>query len=503
MSEANAASSAASQRSPSRRVVLAPEHVALPGVLAVAATVVVSVVLSATWDRGANLYLMTAYWAASGLGALTLTVLWLVLARRAPDAEAPHANAGPLLAGDARPRIRMRGFGAAAVLVLAVAAAARLTVAIAGQPLLSDDIWRYIHDGATLGILGENPYAQSPAETDPDFRGNNPTLVTIYQPASQWVFAGLARLAALPHGLPADAVFRLGFSVIDLLAIGLLMAALWRAGRSAWWAALYAWHPLAITEVAGAGHQDPIGIAALIASLLLASVVAERHTFGERCPRGVAAWAAGCGAALACSVAVKPVVAPIALLVLACWLRRGGKRAWTDIAAAGVSGAMVLAVLYVPFALMPGGLERMFDTVGQFTSRWRFNASLHGLLESGLASKVAADAVAGGLLLAVVAALAWRARSVWTAAGAYLLAALLLSSTAHPWYALWPLALVAMSREAGAWALAATVTLAHVAWLTPADLTVPVGLRMMEYVPVYAAAGWGVWRHAAHRRRGR
>ena len=168
------------------------------------------------------------------------------------------------------------------------------------------------------GHRGREPLRPKPRRgRGPDFRGNHPELVTIYQPASQWVFAGLARLAALPHGLPADAVFRLGFSLVDLLAVGLLLLALRRAGRSAWWAALYAWHPLAITEVAGAGHQDPIGIAALLASLLLAAGVAERHTSGEGCPPGRAAWAAGCGAAMALSIAVKPVVAPVALLVLA------------------------------------------------------------------------------------------------------------------------------------------------------------------------------------------
>lgn len=480
MSEENAASSAVSGGTPSRRVVLAPEHVALPGVLAVAAAVVVAVALSATWDRGANLYLFAAYWAASGLGALTLTVLWLVLHRSAESR--------------ARSK-RFASFARPAAVILAVAAAARITVAIAGPPALSDDIWRYIHDGATLGIAGENPYAQSPAEADPDFRGNHPELVTIYQPASQWVFAGLARLAAWPHGLPADAVFRLGFSVVDLLVVGLLMAALWRTGRSAWWAALYAWHPLAITEVAGAGHQDPVGIAAMIASLLFAAVVADRHTSGESCPPGRASWAAGCGAAMAWAIAVKPVVAPLALLVAVIWLRRGGKRAWPEIAAAGGAGAAVLAALYVPFALMPGGLERMFETVQTFTQHWRFNASLHALLEGGGLGKAAVDAVSGGLLLAVLGVVAWRARKVWSAAGAYLLAALLLSSTVHPWYVLWLLALIPMSRQPAGWVLAATVTLAHVVWLTPEDVGVASWLRVIEYAPVYAAVGWTAWRH--------
>ena len=144
---------------------------------------------------------------------------------------------------------------------------------------------------------------------------------------------------------------------------------------------------------------------------------------------------------------------------------------------------------------MPGGLERMFETVETFTQHWRFNASLHAVVESAGLTKAVVDAVFGGLLLAVLCVIAWRSRSVWPAAGAYLLAALLLSSTVHPWYVLWPLALVPMSREAGAWVLAITVPLAHAAWLTPADLEVPVWLRVVEYAPVYAAVGWRVWGH--------
>ncbi|MFW5682990.1 MAG: hypothetical protein ACOC1G_08300, partial [Phycisphaeraceae bacterium] len=177
------------------------------------------------------------------------------------------------------------------------------------------------------------------------------------------------------------------------------------------------------------------------------------------------------------------------------WLRRGGKRAWTDIAAAGFAGAAVLAALYVPFALMPGGLQRMLETAQTFTQHWRFNASLHAVLEGSGLGKAAVDAVSGGLLLAALGVIAWRVHDVWKAAGAYLLAALLLSSTVHPWYVLWLLALIPMSRQPAGWVLAATVTLAHAVWLTPDDPGLPLWLRVIEYVPVYAAVGWTARQH--------
>ena len=462
-----------------------PGYAALLSAVGVSAVVVASLALTATWERSINAYTLTAYWAATGSGGLGLTLLWLTLRRRGENPLAPSAACDR----DARPD--GGAFARHAALVLLVAAAARCVVAVAGPPFLSDDIWRYIHDGATLGLAGENPYASSPAETDPTFRGNNPELVTIYQPASQWVFAGLARLAALPHGLAADAVFRLGFSVFDLVAVALLLAALRRAGRSAWWAALYAWHPLAITEVAGAGHQDPLGIALLLASLLAADGVRD----GPDPRRGARLLAAaGCGAAMAAAVAVKPVVGPIAVFVLVAWRRRLGPGAVAPAGVAAAAGAAVLAAMYAPFALMPGGMERMIETTRVFTAHWRFNGSLHPLLEWVTSSKPAVDAVLGAALLATIGAVAWKVHNLWRAAGAFLVAALLMTSTVHPWYLLWPLALVPMSRGVAAWVFALAATAAYAAWLGGEAYGVPPWLRVVEYAPVYAAVAWSARR---------
>src|SRR5690606_1712690 len=122
----------------------------------------------------------------------------------------------------------------AATVVLLVALALRISAALLTQPQLSDDLWRYIHDGRRTAA-GVNPYAHAPADaplaTPADMapmtplgrdiaqRVNHPHLVTIYQPASQWVFFVFARGGDLLHAAAAEAqatVFRIGFVLLDM-----------------------------------------------------------------------------------------------------------------------------------------------------------------------------------------------------------------------------------------------------------------------------------------------
>ena len=67
------------------------------------------------------------------------------------------------------------------------------------QPSLSDDVWRYLHDGRAQ-LAGVSPYAFAPSDprTTP-FRGpefsriNHPDIPTIYPPLAQFAF----RVAAM------------------------------------------------------------------------------------------------------------------------------------------------------------------------------------------------------------------------------------------------------------------------------------------------------------------
>ena len=440
---------------------------------------------------------LAAVWAAGALGWLLLT--WAT--RRFTR----DARAG-------------RGFGGVALLVLGGAFVLR-AVPVGLLPVsLSDDVWRYVHDGRTLA-RGENPYVRSPAEdlaaavaggdaaTARDLQHvNNKELVTIYQPTSQWVFAGAAALTRWavtnPDAQDFARMLRGAFALIDLVVVVLLLAELRRRGRSAWWATLYAWCPAVFLETAWAGHQDGIGVLASVTCLTLAGRAG-------RGGRGGAYAAAAAGVALALAAGVKPVALPLAL-PLAWGLRARPRR----VAVAAGACVTTLLALYVPFVLMEGGLTGMFETSRSFVTRWRFNGALHPLFEAlaerlgasphGPAKRVA-DAVCTTLLAGGLAVATWRLRDAWRVALVWFALMVSLSSTVHPWYLLWALGVLPVARAAaGAWGpfTAATWTAAlalpwgYVAWLEMAagrGYTVPVGVQVLCWAPVVAAAGVGWW----------
>ena len=443
--------------------------------------------------------------------------------------------------------------------VLGLAVGVRVGYAVLMPPTLSDDIWRYLWDGRTLSA-GMNPYAEAPAEALARLRAegvgsgegadegggsaedrerwqlltriNHPELVTIYQPTSQWFFAGVvtshdwvtgwgrkAASGGLARGLvEADGVgdaeseverdgggegkeaealarwFRLALVLVDVPIILLLMRQLRELGRSVWWSVLYAWSPLAITEVAWSGHQDGVGILFLMGALML----------GQRAGRGRGAWwcGGGAGVLLALSAGVKPIVLPLALpMAWKLWCDAGpGRRRWA-LGRIGVSAAAcvaALALLYLPFMWMEGGLSGMWETGRRFVSAWRFNGSVHRVLEAAAGGWAEPEVAKGfadagcGLLLAGV--LGWASvghRVPWRAAVTYLFAGVCLSSTAHPWYLLWALALLPVAWSAGptvvAWAVwVASLTLG---WSYAAYLRLAEG----SGYTVGVAGGWAIW----------
>jgi hypothetical protein len=396
----------------------------------------------------------------------------------------------------------------AAWCVLFIAILARVVVVYATQPVLSDDIWRYIHDGAMLG-QGNNPYLVAPGDLPADQypvpqivdRMNNTGMVTIYQPTSQYVFAGLDRVWAMSPDIVKqwdpnhDKVFRLGFVFFDMVLIGVILAWLRSMGRSPWWAVAYAWHPLAISEVAGSGHQDSIGIAFLVLALWLASKLLRGTTGPHPGPlpggegddalsRKRLLIAVGAGVAFGLAVAVKPIVLPIALALAILLRRRPGLIAWA-------AGATVLtgAAVYLPLMLMEGGLSGMFETGRTFVDKWAFNGSAYPFAARWLVGKPMLDYLAIAVLLTVVVISSFGRSSESNPArpaGAFLLASLLLSSTVHPWYLLWALALMPMWFSWPMWVFCLTITVSYIAHINPAGYQVPLPALIGEYLPVYA-----------------
>ncbi len=389
----------------------------------------------------------------------------------------------------------------AALLILTFALLARLFTVFVTQPVLSDDIWRYIHDGAVLGG-GNNPYLIAPAEMSAEAlpvpqiadRMNNPGLVTIYQPVSQYVFAAFDRAWSMsPEAYQRwdtnhDKLFRFGFVLFDMIIIAVLLLWLRDIGKSPWWAAAYAWHPLAISEVAGSGHQDSIGIAFLVLSLWWASrLVRSVQPSGDRgSAKPQAAWrgwglAVGAGAAFGLAVAVKPVVLPIAL-GLTVLLRHRPKQ----VACAAGAAILTAGLMYLPFMMMEGGLTGMIETGRTFVGKWAFNGSVYHITEHWLLSKPLLDKLIV-LLLCAVAVVSASARHANPArlGVAVLFASVLLSSTVHPWYLLWALALTPICFSPAFWVFSLTICLSYAAHLNPEGYRVPGWLVVVEYLPVY------------------
>ena len=431
----------------------------------------------------ANLRMLWPFWIASAMGWAALTALWLVLRH--------GEGTGP------------GGRRWATAIVLSVAVAARIIVVVFGEPALSDDIHRYAFDGGNL-VHGINPYTvrpqdrlddahlaeRWPGEADLLPRMNNPDMSTIYLPTSQWVF-GVTELVR-------PGAVRTVFTGLEVAVIALILLALRGAGRSPWWAALYAWHPLPLAEIAGSGHQESLGVLLLLMVLLCA----------DRAPGRVWAWTG----LLAAAALVKPVVLPVAAFVL----KGRGWQAWAMSLAVGV---VVCAALAAPLWLTDDGepLKRLLDSADRFRLKW---AHFGGVYEPLLwtieelrpgwtndQQEVLARRVCLAVVAAIVAGVWWRGPpSLWARTRWIMTAMVLLSPTAHPWYLLWALAMVPMAMGSATWLASLTLSWGYVAWChVDADGTpswsAPAWVMVLAYAPIYAALAFETGRRLVNRGR--
>ena len=327
-------------------------------------------------------------------------------------------------------------------------------------PDLSEDVYRYVWDGH-VGRAGLSPYAFAPE--DPAVSAIAPQLLsrlthrdirTVYPPVAQAVFR--------VFGSGGEAALRSFFAAADLSVVALLAGA--GGPRAAFGAALYAFHPLPITETAGQGHLDSLGVALLLASL--AHLTRKRRV--------------DAGFALALSILTKyvPLAASIPIL-------RRGRSALFSSCALGLAGLWLAAS--ARGASPAGG-------IGQYATRWSFNSPLYGaalrLMDaSDLPQKSKAaflvlkerlhhpdwtqaifpffySAFFARVLLAVslAAVLVWigcRGGRLERSVFASLAALLLLSPTLHPWYVLWVLPFAALQRDRAFLYLSYSVPLAY------------------------------------------
>ena len=353
--------------------------------------------------------------------------------------------------------------------VAVIAAACRL-IMVGATPTLSDDVYRYRWDGR-VQLAGLDPYAAAPDDPslqrlrDDDFAHINfPHLRTVYPPLAELAFRCGASLGRTVMSQ------KLVFVAAELMLALSLWSLLWRRGRSPLWIAAYAWHPLAMLEIAGSGHNDSLGMAWLWA--------------------GLAAWEARSrlGAAVAWAAAFLSKFLSLALVPW-WWFRRAGDgRRWLG---------LFLGLALLPIALHAHELTALAGSLWAMTTRHSSNASLYLLLAEGCGharwTPLAAFGIAGAWM-------AWWARRVADPVrylfGA-LMAAALLSPALHPWYVVWLVPFTCFWRVPAMMALTGTAVLAYTVWpgyLAGGPWKIPAWAHVAEYAPVFLLGLWELQR---------
>ncbi len=348
--------------------------------------------------------------------------------------------------------------------------------------VLSSDLYRYLWDGR-VQLAGINPYRYPPSAPeltplrDPIVHPgiNRPDKRTVYPPGGQAVFTLVAVVA--PDSVLGWRLLILGSEVFTAV---LLLRLLKRMTMPASAILLYAWAPLAVFEGVQSGHLD----FAMLPIILVALLWRQEGLMARS------------GVALGIAVLIK--LYPVVLLLA--WRRRGE---WRFPAAC----ASVLAAGYLPYAWSVGPQVLGF-LPEYFGSPEDFNIGLRFFLTEavGLDGEVARGIVMlllGGALLAVLVrtgrGLTEDAAGVFRAGMAAASAYLLLVPTAmHPWYAAWILPFLAV-RLSPAWLwFTGAVSLSYLGYLWQPTV-VPLWLRAIEFLPLYALLLWESRRERAGR----
>lgn len=188
------------------------------------------------------------------------------------------------------------------IVILGFALVMRLLL-VGQEPFLSTDLYRYIWDGR-VQAAGINPYLYVPA--DPalatlrdaaiyPYINRADYAVTAYPPLAEMFFLAVTRIAE------TLTTMRLVMVACEIVIIAMVIDLLRRLDQPVAGVVAYAWHPLAIWEVANSAHVEALMIALTMVGVWL--LVCARHTLG------------------AIAVALAMVVKPYALFVLPAFWR--------------------------------------------------------------------------------------------------------------------------------------------------------------------------------------
>ncbi|MEV4554189.1 glycosyltransferase 87 family protein [Nonomuraea wenchangensis] len=374
------------------------------------------------------------------------------------------------------------------------------TVGLAAPPSSSTDSFRYAWDGR-VQAAGISPYERPPA--DPALAGlrddwlfpaacadpllwplpeggctriNRPTVSTIYPPLAQGYFLLVEKVS--PEGSRHKGL-QLGGWASAVLAL----LALWRlagARRAAYWA----WCPAVPVEAVNNAHVDMLGVLLVVLA------------FGAVRGRG---GPAGAGALLGAAVAAK--LLPVTALpgALSGVLGGNGRVAWRRLLLVGVPAVLVVALSYLPYALVSGSSVAGYLPGYLREERYDGGGNRYAVLRL-LMPDPWAPYVAIALLALIVLAVLRHGDAERPWQGALLVSGsfLLLLTPGYSWYALLVVALAAMT---GWWEWLGVAVAGAVAYTDGPAAPDNLGTPLYAVAALAALAGWAARRSAEPRRR--
>ncbi|HKS65360.1 MAG TPA: glycosyltransferase 87 family protein, partial [Xanthobacteraceae bacterium] len=156
------------------------------------------------------------------------------------------------------------------MIVLGFALAIRLAL-VGIEPLLSTDLYRYIWDGR-VQAAGFNPYRYVPADAAlaalrdaaiyPNINRAD-YAVTAYPPLAEMFFIVVSRMAE------TATMMRLAMVGCEVVIVAIVIGLLRRLALPVTTVVAYAWHPLAVFEIANNGHVEALMVALMMLGVWL------------------------------------------------------------------------------------------------------------------------------------------------------------------------------------------------------------------------------------------
>ena len=285
-------------------------------------------------------------------------------------------------------------------------------------PSLSNDGYRYLWDGRVTVETERSPYDLRPNDSeferwreDVGFSEmNSRGYYSVYPPASQATFALAVRAGSGLSWTSTWWIWKALMAGVELVAIGCLVRVV---GPQL--AVFYAWSPLAVVEVAGQGHTEPL---VLLGVGLMLAVGTSRFPVRS----------------IGVSIAGMAKLYPLALLPTA-WRRDG---------LAGVAASFAVIAGLTTLVWSPSALDHVADSLSLFFGTFDEYSGPYLVLKSALypVAGESAGRAASGLLAVVYAgavAGAWAsddgtARSAGVTICVVVVGFVICTSTLHPWY---------------------------------------------------------------------